>query len=128
MHHVAYTDRMTRLTSALTGICRHNQLCPKIQFESLYEPEGSANTFKDVLPAEHLPERDPAIEKFKEKQESSLMYLSGNKIAVLFRAADKTNCFIIQAELPTERATKRPLTFGDMMLMKTMTHLVWMAM
>ena len=48
-----------------------------------------------MLPSEYLPERDPAVEKWRASNESSLVYLSGNKIAVLVRAADRTNQFII---------------------------------
>lgn len=39
-------------------------------------------------------------EESKEKKETSLVYLSGNKIAVLIKAADDSNQFILQAELP----------------------------
>jgi hypothetical protein len=42
-----------------------------------------------------MPDRDPVVEKWKSNNESSLVYLSGNKIAVLVRSADKANQFII---------------------------------
>jgi hypothetical protein len=53
--------------------------------------------------------------------------LSGNKIAVLLRSPEGTNYFIIQAEISGDRAKKRPLNFGDMMLFKSTTHLLWMS-
>ena len=61
----------------------------------MFEPENGKNTYADVLPPEYMPDRDPAVEKWKSNNEGSLVYLSGNKIAVLVRSADKTNQFII---------------------------------
>ena len=95
LHYIPFTDKITNMHTNIAGVCRQNQLCAKIQFESLFEPESGKNIYQDVLPTEFLPERDPAVEKWRASNERSFVYLSGNKISVLIKSADQTNQFVI---------------------------------
>ena len=98
IHIQKYTDRMTNLETNLVAVCRSNQLCDRIQFDSLSEPEGN-NIYSGVYapgfePAEVPEENEDG--NGKGSQTTSLILLKENKIAVMERSSlDNANLFVI---------------------------------
>lgn len=90
---------MTNLETNLVAVCRQNQLCDRIQFDSLTEPEGS-NIYSGVYapgfePTE-VPEENEDDTKSKGSQTPSLILMKENKIAVMERSSlDGANLFVI---------------------------------
>ena len=64
---------------------------------------------------------------FELKNESNLVCLTANKISVLQKALDSSNMFVIQCELDSSKSKKHPLSFGDLMMFKTISYLLSMS-